>query len=1036
MRLKPEILINNNLHNNNRFINPYPGLRPFSIEESNLFFGREEQSKEVVNRLLNFNFCAVTGSSGSGKSSLINCGVIPFFKNIIRKNNKECKIISTKPGNNPIDNLVRNLIGINGNTELSDEKTTQYNDILNILLSGKNGLVESIKYLKPYVNEYFLIIFDQFEELFRYKRSQKDIITYNISDTYVKLITEALNNKNFPLYVIISLRSEYIGECSQFNNLTELINQSNYLVPQMTKENFKRVIIGPLSVAGVTIEETLVNHLLEEIGDKPYQLPLLQHALMRTWNHWITEGEDKRPIGIKDYEAIGKMEKAISDHANEAFDELSERGKELCSKVFKVITEKGIDNIGIRRPTKLLQIAEIINANINDVIEVVDTFRKPGRSFLTPSYDIKLTEDSIIDISHESLMRIWDKLQVWVEEEAISVQTYLRLSEAAELYQLGKTGILRPPELFMAISWRDTQKPNIEWAKRYNPALERTLVYIEVSEYEYKAEENNKIKLQKVALQRTRLFAIILGLAVVVSLAFTIFAIMQSIEAKNQQIEADRQRRLGEEQRKIAEQQKEEAEKQKLLAIQNAIDLQKQKQIADIQKYIALKNEEEAKKQKELAKYESQEAIKQRLIADSIARIAMMQQKIAEQASAQALRLRMLSIAQSMAIKSLQINDDLNLKALLAYQAYSFNKDYDGNVFNADIFNGLLFSLKAFKPIDFNKFKAHSDNVISARFLNDNKSFITAGNDGLIIKCKIADENKNCIILYKNSFPYRKMQISPDGNTIACLQTNNFIQIFDISKGVSFPKELQNPSEIVNDIVFIDNKLLLSASSDKSILLWNINNLTYEKITDLNSNPKVIAYSYHNNKVAAACDDGALIVINLNNKTVDTLIYNDKEYKIMSIAYNKKGTFLAGGDMAGYIHIWYCLSSKKEKSLQFKAHNSRVSYISFSHDDEMLASSSYEGNIKLWNTNDFNLQPYTINEHNSWVFGVDFSADDNTILSYSADKTCSIIPINSDNIAAQISKFISRNFTNEEWATYVGKDLKYQTTLELPKSKK
>ena len=84
--------------------------------------------------------------------------------------------------------------------------------------------------------------------------------------------------------------------------------------------------------------------------------------------------------------------------------------------------------------------------------------RSRGRSFLTPGENIPLTGDTVIDISHESLMRIWDKLRVWVEEESSSVQMYLRLAEASSLYQLGKTGLWRPPDLHLALNWKKTQK--------------------------------------------------------------------------------------------------------------------------------------------------------------------------------------------------------------------------------------------------------------------------------------------------------------------------------------------------------------------------------------------------------------------------------------------------------------------------------------------------------------------------------------------------------------------------------------------------
>ena len=107
--------------------------------------------------------------------------------------------------------------------------------------------------------------------------------------------------------------------------------------------------------------------------------------------------------------------------------------------MFKTLTEKSSDNKGIRHPATVKEIANVAQAGTQDVLDVINEFRSRGRSFLTPNENTELTELTVIDISHESLMRVWDRLKGWVDEETNSVQLYLRLSEAASQYQLGKT---------------------------------------------------------------------------------------------------------------------------------------------------------------------------------------------------------------------------------------------------------------------------------------------------------------------------------------------------------------------------------------------------------------------------------------------------------------------------------------------------------------------------------------------------------------------------------------------------------------------
>jgi len=255
----------------------------------------------------------------------------------------------------------------------------------------------------------------------------------------------------------------------------------------------------------------LNQQILNSIVEGTDQLPVLQHSMMRTWEFWKKYNEPGTPIRLRDYEAAGKMENALSMHANEAYEVLSEEGKRICKSMFKTLTEKSTDNKGIRHPATIRELADVAQARIEDVEEVVNVFRSRGRSFVTPAENVELTENTVIDISHESLMRVWDRLKGWVEEETNSVQMYLRLSEASSLYQVGKTGLWRPPDLQLALNWKKTQQPSLAWAKKYNPAFEKVMVFLDASEKKFLQEEQNKIKLQRRTLNRTRKFAMFMG---------------------------------------------------------------------------------------------------------------------------------------------------------------------------------------------------------------------------------------------------------------------------------------------------------------------------------------------------------------------------------------------------------------------------------------------------------------------------------------------------------------------------------------------
>jgi WD40 repeat protein len=1008
--------------------NPFPGLRPFTLEESHLFFGREGQNEEILEKLSDKKFCAVIGSSGSGKSSLIYCGLIPvLYGGFITDAGSKWEVFTTRPGNSPIDNLAHSLSKITEDKD-SDDLRAKRNIISSSLKSSSHGLVEAIKNLNKGKKNILLLV-DQFEELFRYKRAATNQETFNESEAFVKLLVEAVKQKQQPIYVVITMRSDFIGECSQFYELTEMINDSNYLVPQMTRDDFRKAIEGPVAVGGAKAEPQLVQQLLNEVGDNPDQLPILQHALMRTWDYWMENTNRDRPISLSDYEAVGKMEKALSEHANEAFDELTGKEKIICEKIFKTITEKGNDNRGIRHPTRVGQIAAIAKATSEEVIHVIDHFRPTGRSFLTPAANVPLDKDSIIDLSHESLMRIWNRLKLWVEEEANAVQMYLRLCESAELYQQGKTGLWRPPDLQLAINWREKQQPTLEWAQRHNPAFERAMVYLKTSEEEFKAEEENKLKLQKRTLRRTRIFAMVLGFAAVVALGLTLYSRMLQVEAQKQEEIAQKEKAEAERQREIAENQKQIAEEKEEEALEQKKEADRQRKIAESQRQLAEQNATEARKQTKLAVKRQKEANEQRTIAEQNAEEAEQQRKEAEQAREEAYRRRMLSIAQSMAVKSRQINNDPDLKALVAYQGYLFNKKYDGDDHNSDIYDGLYYALKEFKGRGFNSLKGHTGSVRDIEFMPGTDYLYSTGGDGYIMKWDVTEPGSTYTRINENDLVNRVLDVSPDNNWMACGNEKGEIQLFS-TRDDSLKYKLNGHNKMVLSLHFTpESNYLISAGTDKKIFEWNLENNTKKTLFEYNDLVNSIDLSSDGEYLSGATQDGKLLL--WNRKSSDTAkVLFENEVPIQVTKFSNNGKYLAFGKQDGSLLVWDI--QKKQLLHEVKQHTARIYDIDFSPDDKYLATSSLDGTVQLWEFNKFNEQPYVLKDHESWVLSISFSPDGKYLVTSSNQEDRLLIwPVQPGNIANRLCNYLSRNMTEQEWNTYVAEDIPYQKTCEV-----
>jgi hypothetical protein len=527
---------------NERFTNPFPGLRPFESNEDHLFFGRDGQSDELLRRLRRSRFLAVLGTSGSGKSSLVRAGMLPsLFGGLMTQAGSDWRVALFRPGHDPIGHLASALASSQVLGSDGDDAALQKTIIEATLRRSALGLVETTRQARMPANENLLVVVDQFEEIFRFRRMSKREGPEDEAAAFIKLLLEAKRQTDVPVYVVITMRSDFLGDCAQFRDLPEAINDGQYLIPRMTRDQRREAITGPVAVGGGEISGRLVNRLLNDVGDDPDHLPILQHALMRTWELWAHDRRNGEPIDLRHYEAVGTLTDALSRHADEAYAELpNERSRALAEKIFKSLTEKGPDNREIRRPTRVSEIAAIAESSPEEVIAVIEPFRQTGRSFLMPPASVPLTADSLVDISHESLIRGWERLRKWVDEEARSANIYRRIADTAILHSEGHAGLWHDPDLALALRWREENRPNAVWAEHYHPQFALAMNFIDASKTANEAEIAERERARKKEVRRTRIFATIFGVLFLVAVVFGGFAIQArntAYAARNEALE-------------------------------------------------------------------------------------------------------------------------------------------------------------------------------------------------------------------------------------------------------------------------------------------------------------------------------------------------------------------------------------------------------------------------------------------------------------------------------------------------------------------
>ncbi len=266
------------------------------------------------------------------------------------------------------------------------------------LRRGPLGLVEVLSANPLPDKTNLLVVVDQFEEIFRFRR-EGDI---NEADAFVALLLASAEQAHFPVYVVLTMRSDFIGDCALFEGLPEAINESQYLTPRLSREQRRLAIVGPARACGGDVDDVLVNRLLNETGGGPDELPVLQHLLMRMWTSKARGALPGQRIELapNDYDRVGGLRQALDRHADEIYNRLaSDAQRTIAEVMFRRLSESPAD---IRRPTEAREIAQLAAAPLEEVAAVADAFRAPGANFLMPDPSEPIDARTKLDISHES----------------------------------------------------------------------------------------------------------------------------------------------------------------------------------------------------------------------------------------------------------------------------------------------------------------------------------------------------------------------------------------------------------------------------------------------------------------------------------------------------------------------------------------------------------------------------------------------------------------------------------------------------------
>lgn len=887
------------------------------MDEEYLFFGRDQQCLELMARLLRRRFLAVLGSSGSGKSSLVRAGLLPaLYGGGLPGAGSHWSVALMRPGGDPLANLAESLMESELWDEFAEDDASLPDrlDIETTLQRSALGLREVAKLARLPDGHNLLIVVDQFEELFRFSRTGATEAQRDEADAFVSLLIEAARQTQFSIFVVVTMRSDFFGDCAAFESLAQVINDGDYLVPRLTRDQLKEAIEGPVRVGGGEMSPSLVQRLLNDAGDDPDQLPILQHALMRTWHFWRAQGEQGQ-ITHSHYEIIGGMDEALSLHADEVMESLpGDRHRDLARRMFKALTERATDNRGIRRPQRLGTLCDITGGTRDELVVIINAFRMPGVTFLMPGTEEELTENTVIDISHESFMRHWKRMGHWVDEEHKSASVYNRLRQSASLWKEGRADLYHDPDLQIAQQWRDQTSPNAAWADLYGGGFADAMDFLERS-HKAKAvedevrEKNRKRELAQAkeladvrsrSARKARIFAFMLGLlavllgcAAVVAFVLLSIAITQSSEAEIERGKAEAARREADEaNRKLSR-----------TFSQSTYSL-------------------------------GQEAAEEGRYSEALAYFAKTLEMNPSQTPAAD---RVFSILTQVSLPGLYmtIQDDRELEAI----AFSPDAKYLATGSRDDALR--VYNIDQGTSVVRWKFERRIESVV---FSSDGRYIAAGSNDGHAAVFDMETKERVGPWL-DHPEEVDVVDLNADATLLATGGSDGMVRVWEIPSGILRFAYPHNDGKDVVDVQFSpQGNLVLSASEDGTARLWGADTRAEIYVFEHNASVHAARFDRTGTLLVTASEDGSARVWDVESGRPESEPLRH-DGAVQAVAFSSDGAFILTGSEDDTARLWEFRSGTQ---VHRWGHREQVNDVAFSPDGKLAVTASDDKKVRIW----------------------------------------------------------------------------------------
>ncbi len=891
--------------------NPYKGLHAFQEADASDFFGREALIQQLLTRVGEpsalARFLAVIGPSGSGKSSVVKAGVIPALRRGELPRSERWFLAEMVPGGDPFRELETALLSVAVDAPEGLSESLRRDD---------RGLLNAVTKVLPGDDSELVLTIDQFEEVFTQVDDEAERLHF------LNSLLVAVTDPRSRLRVIITLRADFYDRPLLYPGFGELLRKRNEVVMPLSPDEMKRAIVGPAERAGLTVEPGLLAAIVTEISEQPGALPLLQYTLTE-----IFERRQDNRLTLEAYQASGGVLGALARRAEELYLAMEPDTQQAMRQIFLRLVTLSEGAEDTRRRALHHELTAVVE-NERTAEEVISTLGK--YRLLTFDHD-PVTRAPTVEVAHEALIREWERLQEWLNENREDILLQRRLSSAADEWNR----VEHNPS-FLTSGLRLSQ---------FEGLLERGNIALTLGEQEYirasvaarvaqEAAEAARVAreeaLERRSRQRLKALATVFMAAAVVTSILAVIALLSFKTARNQRAAARSAQSVAE-------------------------------RNADVSHSLALV----ASSQLELQNHNTDEAIDLAIQANQIPNPPMAAlQMLAAAAQAPGTR------------RVLSGHEDIISSAVFTPDGQrALSGSWDQTLILWDLQTGAILQ----------RFEGHTDRVRSVAISADGSQAISGGRDGAIILWDLTNGQEiNRMQLDADHTAYT-VAVSPNGQQVLVGANDGLLILWNVETGDQ-QSCFEGHMDTITSVAFSpDGQTAISGSYDESIIWWDLATCAIKQKIEGTHSGGVATVQFTPDGLNVVSGGGDQMVKLWSLETgEETQTFKGHGSWIESVDVSRDGQFVLSSSDDGSIRVWDINTGDEISRLI--GHDGVVRQAVFNASGTQVLSASEDMTLRLWDLRN-GAEIRRFSGHTDIPITVVLNADGTQVLTTSMDGT-------------------------------------------------